>query len=141
MLRKFRMRVLATLVAAMGGLGVYLYPNELKLLDANPANHDQVWVIEDNEIELLFNRPVDPAKSQVTVTDQNGKQIVDRLETYKGVLLQVKTKSPYAPRGYVVGNYDVRWEVVAVDGKKARGSFHFHMRDSGHSHGHPAKHH
>jgi methionine-rich copper-binding protein CopC len=138
--RKYRMRVLAAVIAAGSSVGVYLYPNELKLLETNPAHHEQVWIIEDNEIEMLFNRPVDPAKSTVTVTDPNGKQIVDRLAVYKDVLLQVKTKSPYAPTGYVPGNYDVRWEVQAVDGKKAGGAFHFHMKDSGHSHGGSHKH-
>jgi methionine-rich copper-binding protein CopC len=130
LVRKYKLRVLASIVAAGGSAGIYLYPTELKLLDAMPASHEQVWVIEDNELELLFNRPVDPAKSVVLVTDPGGKMIVEKLETYKGVLLQVKTKSPYAPHGYMPGTYDVRWIVQAMDGKKADGKFHFHLKDS-----------
>jgi methionine-rich copper-binding protein CopC len=139
---KFKLRIAATVIAGLSSLGIYFYPNELKLMDALPEAHEQVWVIEDNELELLFNRPVDPDKSVVLVTDPQGKMIVDKLETYKGVLLQVKTKSPYAPHGYMPGTYEVRWIVQAVDGKKADGKFHFHLKDSHAGHGghHEAKH-
>jgi hypothetical protein len=82
LVRKYKLRVLASIVAAGGSAGIYLYPTELKLLDAMPASHEQVWVIEDNELELLFNRPVDPAKSVVLVTDPGGKMIVEKLHAW-----------------------------------------------------------
>lgn len=135
MWKRYKLRVLASIIAALGSVGVYLYPNELKLLESNPDPHAQVWAMDHNEIELLFNRPVDAAKSVVIVTDPNGKMIVDGLETYKGVLLTVNIKSPYAPVGFAPGTYDVRWIVQAVDGKKADGSFHFHLKDHMHGHG------
>jgi methionine-rich copper-binding protein CopC len=138
MWKKYKLRFLATLVAAFGSAGVYLYPNELKLLETNPEQHEKVWALDHNEIELLFNRPVDAAKSVVIVTDPNGKMVVDELETYKGVLLQVKISSPYKPHGFIPGTYEVRWIVQAENGMKADGTFHWHMQDSGHSHGNPA---
>jgi methionine-rich copper-binding protein CopC len=135
MMRKFKMRIMATVIAALGSLGIYFYPGELKLMEALPAHHEKISAIEDNELELLFNRPVDAAKCSVQVIDPNDKMITEKLETYKGVLLQVKTKSPYRPYGYVPGSYNVRWACEAMDGKKADGSYHFHMEDHHAKHG------
>jgi methionine-rich copper-binding protein CopC len=128
MWKRYKLRVLATIIAAFGSAGVYLYPNELKLLETNPDPHAQVWALDHNEIELLFNRPVDADKSVVTVTDPNGKMIVSSLETYKGVLLTVNISSPYKPHGFAHGTYEVRWAAVAENGMKADGSFHFHLK-------------
>jgi methionine-rich copper-binding protein CopC len=134
-LRKLKISIFAGVLSALGSMGIYFYPDSMVLMEALPAQHDSIEAIDDNEIELLFNLPVDVAKSEVKVTDPNGHQIVKRLELYKGLLVSAKMASPYAPHGYAPGAYRVQWRVTSINGKVAEGQLSFHMSDHWKRHG------
>jgi methionine-rich copper-binding protein CopC len=134
--KRFKLQIIAGLLSVLGSFGIYLWPNSVVLIESDPSG--QAREIEDNEIWMVFNRPVDVAKSSVTVTDPNGHVITTGLATKDltdGFLLVVKTKSPYPPYAYVPGDYQVKWVVVVDNGKRGEGAFSFHMEDHAAHHG------
>jgi methionine-rich copper-binding protein CopC len=114
----------AALVASLAAGGVYLYPEEMKLLASDPEPHQTV-LLNDNELELLFNKPVDLGKSVVTVTDEAAYNVAKSLYMDKGVLV-VRMKAK-ARSGYEHGNYNVRYYVTSTDGKVGKGGYAFHV--------------
>jgi methionine-rich copper-binding protein CopC len=127
---------LAAFVASLAAGGIYLYPTEMRLLESDPAPSARIHHHTSNEIELLFNKPVDLAAAMVDVSDPNGAKVSDgKPWVEEGVLVQ-RLKAPTSA-GYRSGEYRVRFYVKATDGKKAKGAFSFyndHEHGAGHKH-------
>jgi methionine-rich copper-binding protein CopC len=133
------MRKLASLAAFIAGLaagGVYLYPTEMRLLESDPASGQHIPHHTSNEIELLFNKPVDLSAAYIAVSDPKGAEVADgKPWVEEGVLVQ-RLKAPTSS-GYRPGQYRVTYYVKATDGKKAKGAFSFyndHEHGPGHKH-------
>lgn len=89
-------------------------PADGAFLSASPTN-----------VQLWFSRAIEPSFSKVQVIDQHGKE-VDKgnvaVNASDAKLLEVGV--PTLPPGV----YKVVWRIVALDGHKAKGEFHFTVK-------------
>jgi methionine-rich copper-binding protein CopC len=120
----------AAIIASLAAGGVYLYPEEMRLLQSDPASEERIPHLSSNEIELLFNKPVALDSSYVDVTAPGGAHVAVGKYLEDGILV-VKLKAP-TRSGYANGAYRVTYYVKAADGKRAKGAYTFH---NDHDHG------
>jgi len=73
------------------------------------------------ELTLSYNQNLEPAFSNVEVSDANGKRVDLGKPSISGAVMRVGLK-PLSP-----GTYRVRWHVLSVDTHTTEGSFTFHV--------------
>jgi methionine-rich copper-binding protein CopC len=122
---------LAAFVASLAAGGVYLYPTEMRLLESDPAASAHIHHHSSNEIELLFNKPVDLSAAYIAVSDPHGAKVSDGKPWVEDGVLVQRIKAP-TKDGYMPGQYRVTYNVKATDGMKAKGVYSFY---NDHEHG------
>lgn len=81
--------------------------------------------VSPTQVQLWFSRAIEPSFSKVQVLDQHGKEVNKgnaAVNTKDAKLLEVGV--PTLPPGV----YKVVWRIVALDGHKAKGEFHFTVK-------------
>lgn len=73
------------------------------------------------EFTLTYTQNLEPAFSQVEVSDANGKRVDLGKPSINGAVMRVGLKPLTA------GTYRVRWHVLSVDTHTTEGSFTFHV--------------
>jgi methionine-rich copper-binding protein CopC len=73
------------------------------------------------ELTLSYTQILEPAFSEVEVSDANGKRVDLGKPSISAAVMRVGLK-PLAP-----GTYRVRWHVLSVDTHTTEGSFTFHV--------------
>jgi copper resistance protein C len=77
------------------------------------------------QVRIIFDGPLEPAFSSLTVTDANGKQI----ETAKAVVdAKERNAISLALPPLQSGHYTVHWSAVADDGHRTHGDYSFDIR-------------
>ncbi|QYD68762.1 copper resistance protein CopC [Paraburkholderia edwinii] len=82
-------------------------------------------VTSANEVRIVFDGPLEPAFSTVTVTDASGKQV----NTAKAAVDAkdhdaIEVALPPLP----MGHYTVHWAAVASDGHRTHGDYGFDIK-------------
>jgi methionine-rich copper-binding protein CopC len=136
-LKRGWLQILATAIAGLGTMGIWLWPSQMVLVDSSPDTQEVVYAILDNEIYMVFNQEIDLGRTKVKVVDAAGNDIVKELAVQgdkvfdKDVILRVTTVSPCPPHQYLPGEYTVTWhaESKTFIGVSGSGSFRFALPD------------
>ena len=71
------------------------------------------------QVTLWFTQRLEPAFSNITVTDASGQEVTDGKASVDGKIMRV------ALRAVGPGTYQVKWRALSVDTHKTEGSFSF----------------
>jgi methionine-rich copper-binding protein CopC len=77
------------------------------------------------EVSILFDGPLEPSFTTLTVTDATGKQVnVDKAHIDPQQAATVSVALP----PLVAGHYTVHWAAVAADGHRTHGDYSFNVK-------------
>jgi hypothetical protein len=77
------------------------------------------------QVRVIFDGPLEPAFSSLTVTDASGKQVNTQKAT---VDAQQPTTITVPLPSLVAGHYTVHWVAVASDGHRTHGDYGFDVK-------------
>ncbi|CAB3780191.1 hypothetical protein LMG28614_01012 [Paraburkholderia ultramafica] len=77
------------------------------------------------QVRVIFDGPLEPAFSSLTVTDASGKQV----STQKATVDQHQSTTMTVPLpSLAAGHYTVHWVAVASDGHRTHGDYGFDVK-------------
>jgi methionine-rich copper-binding protein CopC len=82
-------------------------------------------VVSPAQVRVIFDGPLEPAFSSLTVTDASGKQVnteKSAVDEHQAALITV----PLPP--LPAGHYKVNWVAVASDGHRTHGDYSFDVK-------------